>query len=170
MPAVPHGVVSGDADYYLHVQTKRAGKLKGEAVAQGHVDDIQVKRWSWGVSTGSATGDARATARRSYAALTVVKSIDSATTGLLSALATNDEVKEAKLIARRSGGDQDSYFSITLKGARISSLQHQGNEDGGTDEVMTIGFSEVEVEYRSQQRSGNRGGAYIFNDSLPQSR
>lgn len=160
---------NGGADFYLHVQTKRAGKLKGESVAPQHKDDILVERWSWGVNTGSAVGEARATARRSYQALTVVKSIDTATTALLSALATNDEVKEAKLSARRAGGGQDDFFIITLKGARISSLQHQGKEDGGTEEVMTIAFTEVEVEYRSQQGSGQRGGAYIFNDSLPQS-
>jgi type VI secretion system secreted protein Hcp len=170
MPAMPGGAaLRGDADYFLHVQTKRAGKLKGEAIAPEHKDDILVLRWSWGVNTGSAVAEARATARRSYSALTVVKTVDSATTALLSALATNDQVKEAKLTARRSGGGQDSFFSITLKGARISSLQHQGKEDGSTEEVMTIAFSEVEVEYRSQQRGGQRGGAYVFNDSLPQS-
>ena len=170
MPAMPGGAaLRGDADYFLHVQTKRAGKLKGEAVAPEHKDDIHVLRWSWGVNTGSAVGEARATARRSYTALTVVKSLDSATTALLSALATNDEVKEAKLSARRAGGSQEDFFIITLKGARISSLQHQGKDDGSTEEVMTIAFSEVEVEYRAQQRGGLRGGACIFNDSLPQS-
>ena len=32
----------GSADFFLHVQTKRAGKVKGEAVAPGHQDDIVV--------------------------------------------------------------------------------------------------------------------------------
>ncbi len=168
MPAMPGGAaLRGDADYFLHVQTKRAGKIKGEAVAPGHKDDIVVLRWNWGVSTGSAVADAQATARRTYSALTVVKSVDAATTGLLSALATNDEVKEARLCLRRAGGTQEDYLLITLNGARVSSLQHQGKEDGGTEEVMTLAFTEVTVEYRPQQVGGQRGAIYTFTDSLP---
>jgi type VI secretion system secreted protein Hcp len=157
----------GSADFFLHVQTKRAGKVKGESVSPGHTDDIIVSGWNWGITAGSALGDTQATARRSYSALTVVKSIDSASTALMSALATNDEVKEAKLALRRAGGDQEDYLTITLKGARITSLQHRGDDDGGTSEVVTIAFTEVEVEYRSQKATGVRGGAFTFTDSLP---
>lgn len=160
----------GAADYYLHVQTKRAGKVKGEAVAPGHQDDIVVTGWAWGVTAGSALGDTQATARRSYSALTVHKQVDSATTALMSALTTNDEVKEAKLSLRRAGGEQEDFLVITLKGARVTSLQHTGADDGGTRETMTIAFTEVQVEYRPQQASGIRGGAFIFNDSLPANR
>ncbi len=156
----------GGADYFLHVQTKRAGKLKGESVAPGHAEDIVVLRWSWGVSSGSALGDVQATARRSYSALTVVKQLDSATTALMSALATNDEVKEARLSMRRAGGEMEDFFSITLKGARITSLQHQGQEDGDSEEVVTIAFTEVSVEYRPQRSTGLRGGTSTFTDTL----
>lgn len=160
----------GSADYFLHVQTKRAGKLKGEAVAPGHQDDIVVSSWSWGLSAGSALGDTQATARRSYSALTVHKQVDSASTALMSALVTNDEVKEAKLSLRRAGGEQEDFFVITLKGARVTSLQHGGDDEGTTRETLTIAFTEVQVEYRPQQSSGVRGGAFIFNDSLPANR
>ena len=158
---------ASDADVFLHVQTKRAGKIKGEAVAPGHADDILVSGWQWGVSANAALGGAVATGRRSYQALTVHKQVDSATTALLSALATNDEVKEARLTLRRAGGEQEDFFSITLKDARIASLQHSGEGDGGTREVVTIAFTKVEVEYRPQKGSGQRGGASTFQDELP---
>lgn len=171
MPAQNPGLTAtaggGSADYFLHVQTKRAGKVKGESVAPGHPDDIVVTGWNWGLTAGSALGDTQATARRSYSALTVHKGVDSASTALMSALATNDEVKEAKLSLRRAGGEQDDFFTITLKGARITSLQHSGDDAGGTRETVTIAFTEVEVEYRPQKTTGIRGGAFIFNDSLP---
>lgn len=93
------------ADVFLHVQTKRAGKIKGEAISPGHVDDIAVTAWQWGLSASSALGHSQATARRSYTALTIHKQIDAATTPLMSALATNDEVKEARLTMRRAGGE-----------------------------------------------------------------
>jgi type VI secretion system secreted protein Hcp len=167
MPSLAAAAGGGSADYFLHVQTKRAGKVKGEAVSQGHQDDIVVSGWNWGLTAGSALGDTQATARRSYSALTVHKGVDSASTALMSALATNDEVKEAKLSLRRAGGEQDDFFTITLKGARITSLQHSGDDDGSTRETVTIAFTEVEVEYRPQKTTGIRGGAFIFNDSLP---
>jgi type VI secretion system secreted protein Hcp len=160
-------VEGGGADFFLHVQTKRAGKVKGESTSPGHADDIIVTGWAWGLQSGSALGDTQATARRSYSALTVHKQVDSATTALMSALVTNDEVKEAKLSLRRAGGEQEDYLVITLKAARITSLQHSGADDGSTRETLTIAFTEVEVQYRPQQSSGVRGGTFVFNDTLP---
>ncbi len=156
----------GSAEFFLHVQTKRAGKVKGEASSSGHADDIVVSAWNWGLTAGSALGDTQATSRRSYSALTVVKQVDSATTALMSALATNDEVKEARLALRRAGGEQEDYLVITLKAARITSLQHSAHDDGSTRETVTIAFTEVTVEYRPQKTTGLRGGSMTFTDSL----
>lgn len=157
----------GSADIFLHVQARRAGKIKGESSSPGHADDIQVDGWHWGVSAGSAISAVQATASRSYTALTVYKSVDLATTALMSALASNDEVKEARLTMRRAGGEQEDYFTIKLNGARITSLQHEATADGGTRETVTIAFTQVEVEYRPQRTTGLRGGTTTFMDSLP---
>jgi type VI secretion system secreted protein Hcp len=163
------GGAVGRADYFLHLQTKRAGRLRGEASALGHEESILLVGWSWGMTSGAAVGDTQATARRSYSALTVVKHIDSASTALMSALATNDEVKEAKLTLRRAGGGQQDYLTITLKGARITSLHHSGDANGQTLENVTIAFNEVEVQYHPQKSGGLRGGATSFHDLLPNS-
>jgi type VI secretion system secreted protein Hcp len=156
----------GASDIYLHVQTKRAGKVKGEATATGHADDIIVRSWKWGVTAASALGSTQATGRRAYKHLTVVKGIDSATTALLSALVSNDEVKEAKLTLRRSGDGQQGYFTVTLKSARVVALDHATDEAGATQETVALAFMEVEVEYRVQQASGGRGGSFTFNDQV----
>jgi type VI secretion system secreted protein Hcp len=158
---------SGDCDIFLHVQTKRAGKVKGEARSAGHADDIVVTGWRWGLSVSASVGMARETSLRSYTALTVIKSIDSATTPLMSALVTNDEVKEAKLTMRRAGGEQEDFFLITLKDARIASVNHEVDAVGDTREVVSLTFTEVEVEYRGQKATGGRGASSVFTDSLP---
>jgi type VI secretion system secreted protein Hcp len=155
------------ADVFLHVQTKRAGKVKGEASSVGHVDDIIVTAWQWGLSASSALGHSQASSRRSYTALTVHKHIDAATTALMSALVTNDEVKEARLTMRRAGGEQEDFFTVILKGARVASVQHATDDSGGTRETVAFAFTEVEVEYRPQRASGGRGGGTVFTDSLP---
>ncbi|MEO8155747.1 MAG: type VI secretion system tube protein Hcp [Rhizobacter sp.] len=154
------------ADIFLSVQTKRAGKVKGEVVSPGHEDDIAVHGWSWGVSASSAIGSAQATGRRTYKGLTIVKHIDAATTALIAALATNDEVKEAKLTMRKSGSEQIDYFLITLHKARITAVDHVTDAQGNTMETVTLQFQKVAVEYRPQKSAGGRGASMMFEDEI----
>lgn len=166
MPISRPGAGSGASDIFLSVQTKRAGRVKGEALASGHEDDIQIHSWRWTVQASSAIGSTAATARRSYSGVTVAKSIDCSTTALLSALATNDEVKEAVLTMRKSGEDAVDYFLLTLKEARVTQIEHVVGDDGETHELVTFMFRKVEVDYRRQQASGGRGASYVFNDEI----
>ncbi len=162
--AGPQG--AGACDAYLHVQTKRAGKVKGECGTPGQLDDIAVNSWHWGLSAASAVGSNHATARRAYTAFTVTKGIDLATTALMSALATNDEVKEARLVLRRAGGDQECFFVITLKAARIVSVEHQFTDNGEAQETVSFTFTKVEVQYTPQQHTGLRSGSTSFTDEI----
>ncbi|MCK6420763.1 MAG: type VI secretion system tube protein Hcp [Aquabacterium sp.] len=160
------GASQSSSDVFLHVQTRRTGKIKGESTLGGHEDDILVISWNWGLSAASAIGSTQATGRRSYTALTVQKTIDQATTALMSALATNDPVKEARLTMRRAGGDQEDYFILTLKDARITGVSHATGADGATVETVQFAFTKVEVEYRPQKQTGGRGGSFTFTDEL----
>lgn len=164
-----NSAASTASDIYLHVKTKRAGKLKGEVVAPDHVDDILVKSWNWGMSQGSAMGSGQATARRAYKHLTVVKQIDSASTPLMNALSTNDEVQEARLAMRKAGEEQEDFFSILLGGARVVAIDIEVDEHGTPVERVSFAFTKVEVEYRRQQGGGQAGASSMFNDEfLPQ--
>jgi type VI secretion system secreted protein Hcp len=157
------------SDIFLHVQTKRAGKIKGESVAPDHEDDILVRSWNWGLAAGSAIGSGVATARRTYKHLSIVKGIDSASTSLMSALATNDEVKEARLAMRKAGDEQVDYFIIVLGGARVTAIDIDVDEKGTPVERVSFAFTQVEVEYRRQESSGQAGASNTFMDEfLPQ--
>ena len=160
------GTYTGKSDVFLRIQTKRAGLIKGESVDPQHLDEIQLISWNWGVSSPTALGSTQATGRRSYTGLTVNKHIDSATTSLMSVLATNDEVKEAKLTMRKSGGTPEPYFTITLTGARVVSLTHGIDAAGLNCETVHINFIKVDVEYRSQSAHGGMGAASSFNDEI----
>jgi type VI secretion system secreted protein Hcp len=157
---------SGSADIFLLVQTKRGGKIKGEAAAAGHEEEIVVSSWRWGAQASSGLGASNQTARRSYSGLTVTKSIDSASTSLLSALATNDEVKEAVLTMRKSGGEKVDFFFVKLREARVTQVEHASDDQGGTRETVTFAFRKVEVEYRRQQQSGSKGASSVFTDEI----
>jgi len=158
--------LAGGSDIFLNVRAKRAGKVKGEATSPGHEDDIVIQSWHWGVAASSAIGSTQATGRRSYRGLTVVKLIDSATTGLMSALATNDEIKEAKLTMRKPGSEQIDYFIVTLNNARVSAIEHATDAQGNAAETVTLMFTKVSVEYRPQKSTGGRGASFVFEDEL----
>jgi len=164
-PAAP----AAASDIFLRVQTKRAGKIKGEATAPDHENEIVLSAWNWGLSAGSAIGSGKATARRSYKHLTVFKAIDAASTSLMSALATNDEVKEARLAMRKAGEEQIDFFTITLGGARVTAVDITVDDSGAALERVEIAFTKVEVEYRRQEGSGQSGASSSFMDEyLPQ--
>jgi type VI secretion system secreted protein Hcp len=166
MPIDSNGSAASAADLFLHVQTKRAGKVKGEANTQGHVDDIELIGWRWGAQAGSAIGSTATTARRQYQPLVVLKRIDSASTGLLSALATNDEVKEAKLTMRKAGGETLDYLRITLAGARVTDVDVEVDARGVPVEKVVIAFTKVDIEYQRQTSAGASAGAFTFSDEV----
>jgi type VI secretion system secreted protein Hcp len=154
------------SDVFLSVTTKRAGKIKGESRTDGHEDDIEVRNWSWGVDASSAWGSGQATARRQYAQLVVAKQVDSASTGLLAALASNDEVSEAKLTMRKAGGDVLDYYVMTLAGARVVSVAVAVDVDGVTTERVSFSYTSIDIEYQRQASAGDSGGSYSFSDDV----
>lgn len=162
-PTLSAGGVSSDG--FLHLQTKKAGKIKGEATNPGQTDDIVVLGWRWGLDASSAVAT-MATERRSYTPLTIYKQIDRATTGLMSALVNNDEVKEAKLTLRRAGGTQEIYFTVTLETGRVVAVHHETDSDGHPREAVSIVFTKVTAEYTPQQSSGLRSGSTQFIDEI----
>ena len=153
------------SDVFLNVVTRRA-RIKGEASTTGHEDDIEVRSWAWGLVANTAIGSTQATARRSYKQLVVVKGIDSASTGLMSALASNDEVKQAVLTMRKAGGEALDYFTMTLAGARIVGVDVETGADGVPQERVSIAFTKIVVQYQRQQGSGAADGACTFTDEV----
>lgn len=154
------------SDVFLHVVTRRAGAVKGESTTPGHEDDIAVQAWSWGVAASSAIGSTAATARRAYRPLVVFKGVDAASTALMSALATNDEVREATLTMRKAGGEAVDYFRMTLSNARVVDVDLDVPPAGLPRERVTIAFTDIEVEYTRQQDGGGGGAASTFSDEV----
>ncbi len=157
---------AASADMYLDLTLKRAGKVKGESTSTGHANDIVVHGFSWGVG---AAGDAvvgQGTGRRSYRQLVITKGLDSASTALMSAVASNDEVRAAKLCLRKAGGEQQDYFTLTLEKARVAAYDIESADDGTPVERITLSFQKVAIEYRVQGATGQIGGTHSFNDDL----
>ncbi len=157
---------SRGADMYLDLTLKRAGKVKGESVAAGHKDDIVLLGFTWGVGAGGDAVAAQQTGRRSYRQLVLFKPLDSASTALMSAVATNDEVRSATLTLRKPGGEQEDFFTITLEKARVAAYDIETDASGSPVEKVAFSFQKVAVEYRVQSATGQLGASHSFMDDL----
>jgi type VI secretion system secreted protein Hcp len=167
MPTVADALPDADgADMFLDLTLKRAGKVKGESSSPGHVDDITVLGLGWGVASphDATTGQARG--RRSYRNLVVHKALDTSSTGLMTAVAANDEVRRARLCLRKAGGEQVDYCTITLEKARIVAYDLDVNPGGRPIEKVSFSFQKIEVEYRAQEAKGSLAGTCTFTDDL----
>ncbi len=153
------------ADAYLAVVGKKQGAVKGEAVAPGHVDEITVIAWHWGVASPTSVGSGQATGRRVYETLRIDKYVDASSTKLMNALAVNEEIKSATLSLRKAGSDED-FFIVELKQARIVGCKVDAEADGTLSETVSISYQEIEITYHPQQESGQRGGSSSFSDTL----
>lgn len=162
-----HPSTSGShADAYLFIQGKRQGAVKGEAASQGHKEEIQVSGWRWRMAQSGSHGSHAATGRRVYEALVVDKMVDRASTALMNAMASSEELKTVRLALRKAGTEEDDFFTIELERARVSSLEIQARADGALVETLQIAFSKVTVSYHVQAATGIRGGVTVFTDEL----
>lgn len=151
-------------DMFLKIDGTRQGPIKGEAADAGHKDEIDVLGWTWGMEGNLIHG--QATAKTSVRELKITKRVDKATTGLMSALRSNEVLKKAILTVRKAGGTTPvEYYTITLEKGRITSLmQRSGDETdpAALNEEVSIAFSKIAVEYKPQGDDGQFRGGTAF--------
>ena len=161
----PH-VDAVSADAYLTVVGSKQGPIKGESETPGHVNDIAVLAWRWGVKSPYSTGSTASTGRRVYEVLQVDKQIDSSSTPLLSALAFNEALKSVTLSLRKAGTEGGTFLRMKLEAARVISSEMQSAPSGAVHETIQIAYTKIEIEYNKQDKSGKLGGGMIFNDEI----
>jgi type VI secretion system secreted protein Hcp len=155
---------SGLADAFLAVKGKVQGPVKGECQSAGHVDEISILTWEWGMSSPTSAATGQASGRRIHEFLVVTKSLDSASTKLMNALATNEELKTVTLALRKSGMAKDDFFTIELETGRVVGQHIAYDAKGGTVEVVKFSFQKITVTFSPQASGGGKGGAMTFSD------
>lgn len=155
-------------DMFLKIEGTRQGPIKGDSSDPGHIDEIDVLGWSWGMDVSAASFGA-STARTTLQELVVRKRVDRATTALMSALRANEPLKKVTLSVRKAGGAAPvDYFKIVIERARIMSHTVGSSADGDPElhEELRIAFFKVQVQYQPQSASGGSGGATTFETEI----
>jgi len=156
------------ADMFLKIEAARQGQIKGEATDSAHLGEIEVSGWGWGMD-GNATAFGARTAQTTLQELVVRKRVDTASTGLMSALRSNEVIKKAVLTVRKAGGVASvPFLTLTVEKARIVSHRLNNVNDGSPEltEELRIAFYKVQVEYRPQDENGAGKGVNTFETEV----
>lgn len=158
-------------DMFLKVDSAKQGPIKGEAQDEKHKDEIDVLGWSWGMRAQTAMGGGGASGKATLRELNVIKRVDSASTGLMSAMRNNDLIKKAVLTIRKSGSSPIEFCKITIEKGRITALDVEAGEGGAGGpaelvEKLSFAFQKIGVEYTPQGADGQPRGAMLFETEI----
>jgi type VI secretion system secreted protein Hcp len=161
------GSGGGSGDMFLLVKGASHGLIKGESQDDRHKGEIEITSWSWGMEGRQSLGGGGAKGKATMHELKIVKRVDSASTGLMMALRSNEEIQKAVLTLRKAGKQSLEYMKITIEGGRVTLLTIEGGDPaGGADVVERVNFSfnKIEVEYVPQGPDGRPQGSMLFQD------
>ncbi len=140
------------ADYFLKIEG-----IEGESTDSKHKGEIEVLSWSWGeTNSGShSMGRGGGAGKVSMQDFNFVMSANKATPKLMLACAIGTHIPSAKLTARKAGGEQQEYLTITFSDLLVSSYQTGGSQGDiiPTDQVA-LNFAKIEYEYKPQKPDG----------------
>jgi type VI secretion system secreted protein Hcp len=148
----------------------KIGDIKGESLDSKHKDEIEVLSYSWGVTnpgsmdSGGGGGEGRAT----FHDLSFVHNVDKASANLMKACAGGDHIKEATITHRKAGKEQHEYMIVKLNDVIITGVTHGGGGGGPHSENVSMAFSKVVIEYKSQKPDGSLDAGVFFKYDLKQ--
>jgi type VI secretion system secreted protein Hcp len=157
---------------FFKVKGAKHGQINGEAQDDKHKGEIEVLSWSWGMQGKASLGGGAASGKATMRELRIVKNVDKASTALMSALRTNEVIKEGILTLRKTGTSKIEYFKITIQDGRVVSLEVEaGDESGGSTllERVSFSFNKIAIEYTPQGGDGMPQGSTTFEDQWGES-
>lgn len=154
-------------DMFLALEGSRQGAILGESQVLGHLGEMEISSWSWGMSQ-QVHSASQQTSKASVRALTVCKPVDSSSTAIMSALKSAELLSKVVLTCQDPGGVKTiDYLRITLRKARICDYEISGGHDDARQvaEQFSIAFKEVEVVYTPKSAANLKAGACTYIDT-----
>jgi len=165
-------LIGSTGDMFFKAKGAKHGQINGEAQDEKHKNEIEVLSWSWGMQGKASIATGQASGRATMRELKIVKKVDKASTALMSALRTNEVIKEGILTLRKTGTTKLEYLKITIQDGRVLAIDIVGGDDkGGTDllERVSFTFNKIAVEYTPQGGDGQPQGTTMFEDQWGES-
>ncbi len=131
--------------------------IDGESTDDKHKGEIEVLSWSLGSQqTGTQSmGGGGGAGKVHYSDLTFSMYVNKSSPKLLLACSTGDHIKSAVLVARKAGGEQQEYMTVTLSDVLVTSYSTGGSGGGELPvESISLNFGKIEFEYKPQKPDG----------------
>jgi type VI secretion system secreted protein Hcp len=146
--------------------TGATGQISGEAHDDKHKGEIEVLSWSWGMQGKPSLGGGTASGKATIRELKITKKVDKSSTGLMTALRSNEVIKTAVLTLRKVGTTPLEYLKITIEDGRILSLDIEAGDTAGSPtlfERVSFSFNKIGIEYTPQGPDGHPLGSTKFD-------
>ena len=151
-------------DYFLKIDG-----IPGESTDSKHKNEIDLLSWSWGEANAGTHGGGGGggAGKVSMNDFNFTMRINKASPKLFLACATGQHIKEALLICRKAGKEQQEYLKIKFSDLLISSYQTGGS---GGDVVpvdqISFNFAKIEQSYAPQKPDGKLDSPVVHNYSV----
>jgi type VI secretion system secreted protein Hcp len=136
--------------------------ITGESLADGHVGDIDLVSWDWGVQSASYTlGDGSPGSASSFRQMNIHKRVDRSTPALFSLCDQHKVISTAKLtVSKSSGGSPLEYVTIDMTNVRIIKVDIR-SEEAELTELVTLSCETVTFNYVPQASGGAQASGGI---------
>jgi type VI secretion system secreted protein Hcp len=148
-------------DYFLQIDG-----IEGESHDAKHKAWIDVLSWSWGeaqsaqATHGGQHGGGHAAGKVAMQDFSFSTRVSKASPALFLACASGQHFKEAMLVGRKAGKEQQEFLTWTFSDILVSSYQTGGSEGGDVPiDSASLNFAKVRVEYRAQKADGTPDAA-----------
>jgi type VI secretion system secreted protein Hcp len=142
-------------DYFLKIDG-----IEGESADAKHKGEIDVSSWSWSESQGSHAQilGGMTSGKVEAKGLQFTSHCSKASPKFMLACADGEHFKQAVLLCRKAGTDQQEFFKITMSDVLVSHYAVGGGSGGPLPvDNVTLTFAKMEVEYKEQSSKGTVG-------------
>ena len=145
-------------DYFLKIDG-----IDGESKDSKHSNEIEVLAFNFGAhQTGSSrVGGGGGAGKVSMQDFHFTMRACKATPKLMLACANGEHIKNATMIARKAGKQQQEYLKIKFTDILVSSYSTGGSGHGDIPvplDQISLNFTKIELEYKEQNADGTLGG------------
>ena len=147
----------------------KIGDIKGESLDAKHKDEIEVLSFSWGVTNTRATapgGGGGGEGKATFHDITFVHHIDKASPLLMRACATGTHLKDATIIHRKAGKDQQEFLIIKMNDIIITGVTDGDASGQAGSETVSLVFAKIDLEYKPQKADGSLDTGIHFKYDL----
>jgi len=146
------------SDYHIKIEG-----ITGEATHKEHKGEIEILTWDWEVNQANQPfGGGSGRGKAIPGEFVFSHHYDKASPVLAKHCASGKHFNTAKITARKAGGDQKAYLTITMKEVFISRVAPSAQSDGVIVEEVKCSYKDIEYNYKAQDEKGGLGGQVLF--------